>query len=335
MKQTYRKEIMSERENLKTYSIEFKKYTNSLNIEKSFKTPFILDMPDITSVNAAEAKTTQSAFTESLPAGTATQNTNIASNPASFFTKTQNDKSQTEKASIEKNATLIQKNSLTSEQEDTQTGKKSLNKNEKTQHTLLMNHTSISKLKTNPALKLESTHTNQPQTNQSKLTTSFMSKYSNEWKDTDFTVSKFKKVTSFSFALLIIGSFSIGGFWLYKNQNKSTDSSSTLIKPVSIKEAPKISDTQRAPTHVAQNKKIWIASNPSNASIYINNKHISKYTPYLLNINLNSDILITVRKRGFLPKNIQINENNFQHKIFIKLVKDNTVSEKTTHVIHQ
>ena len=346
MKQTYRKEIMSERENLKTYSIEFKKYTNSLNLEKSFKTPFILDMPDITSINQAGSKQTQSAFTESLLAGTKTENTNQLSNPANFFKTTQDEKNQTEKITIDKSTTLIQQNNLELEQEESsQTRKKLSNDSQKTQHTQLMNQAKISKIKTNPNLKLENIQNTKQQTRQSKLTTSFMSQYSSNWKDEDITFSKFKKISFLGFALLVIGSFAIGGSWLYKNQNKSvktdptfTDSSIPITTPLTS--IPKNSKTnikpavQRAPTYADQNKKIWIASNPSNASIYINNKPMSKYTPSLLNIKLNSTVLITVKKRGFLPKHIQINAQNFKSKIFVKLVKDDKASEKTT-LIHQ
>ena len=47
MKTIHRKKIMQERETLKSYSTEFKRYINSLNLEKTFKNSLVLDIPDI------------------------------------------------------------------------------------------------------------------------------------------------------------------------------------------------------------------------------------------------------------------------------------------------
>ncbi len=52
IKQVYRKDIMEERESLKTYSAKFKKYINSLNIEESMEGKTIyLNLPDLSTID--------------------------------------------------------------------------------------------------------------------------------------------------------------------------------------------------------------------------------------------------------------------------------------------
>lgn len=56
MKTTYRKVIMEEREKLKSYSSEFKKYLNTLNIEESIKSNIDLNIPDLSTLIEIDAK---------------------------------------------------------------------------------------------------------------------------------------------------------------------------------------------------------------------------------------------------------------------------------------
>ena len=332
MKQTYRKDIMSERESLKTYSIEFKKYTNSLNIEKTFKTPIILDIPDITSLNTNNKNQTQSVFTESFQDRKKPTKTSPFSNPANFFESTQENTSKTEKAQLDKSTTLILDNTTQniSLQKDLQTeNNKPSNPVEQTQQTKLMTEVSLNAPKTNPKLKLE--QKKPKQTDLSKMTTTLLSQ-NKDWDDEDTTsMFKFKKAAGLIFALLIIGGFSLGGFWILTNQSKTTATAPT--SPPIIPTQPNKYNTQRQPT--SSPKKIFIRSNPSNAGIYINNKFTQKYTPAPIHLNLSSNVIITIKRTGFHSKEIQINQKNFQNSIFIKLVKTEETKRKPTHFIQK
>ena len=173
MKQTYRKDIMSERENLKTYSTEFKKYTNSLNLEKTFKIPVILDLPDITNLNT---NNTKSIVTKSLQNKKESEETISAENPVSFLDSTQKDNSKTEKSNLEKSTTLLlddTSENITLKENSITNNKTSPRTAEKTQKTKFLTHISLTAPKTNPELKLE--RRNLYQTNQSKLTTTLIS----------------------------------------------------------------------------------------------------------------------------------------------------------------
>ena len=339
MKQTYRKEIMSERENLKTYSVEFKKYTNSLNLEKTFKTPIILEIPDITSLNQKQVTQTKPDFTNSRKAENTNRVANKAlSNPSKFFETETGNTDQTRKSVLEKSATLIQQNSLAFEKDNTKT-KESLqlnvdNNNDKTNHSQLQPGIPLKIKSTNPELKIKK----QQMTNRSKLTSTFLSQYSQDWEEKPSKFS-FKKVVFFSFVFLIIGGFGGGMFWIFKSQNNLTITAES--PPVAIPPAEPVAEpsekapatVKRTPTYVSQNKKVFIRSNPSNAGIYINNKFISKYTPSLLNLKLDSTVLITVKKQGFLSRNIRINSQNFQNRIFVNLEKDNSIPKTKTLII--
>ena len=337
MKKTYRKDIMSERENLKTYSIEFKKYTNSLNLEKTFKTPIILDIPDITSLNQKSSTHTKPDFTKSFLADKTAKNSHQISNAGSFFESTLEQKNQTEKSAMDKSSTLIQKNTFELEKDDTHTKKNikinTIDNAEKPHNTQIMTKVADLKLKaTQPSLKLEKQALSE--INQSKLTTTFLSQHSKDWSNNKNTQFPIKKSIFLGSALLVIGSFGAGVFWLL--QNKNTPTTNTQPTPITRSSTEPSNDiVQRAPTYANQDKKIFIRSNPSNASIYINNKFVSKYTPSLLNIRLNPAVLITVKKTGFHTKNISINANNFQQNIFVNLVKDDATQRKTDYIIRQ
>ena len=341
MKQTYRKEIMSERENLKTYSVEFKKYTNSLNLEKTFKTPIILEIPDITSLNQKQATQTSPDFTKSV-LDKKTENTNrlsnqALSNPSGFFETQTSKTNPTRKPLSEKSTTLIHQNNLTIEKNDTKT-KESLSAivNHNNKKTQLMTGMPLNIKSRSTELKIEKLP--QQTTNRSKLTSTILSQYSKDWVEKPNKFS-FKKVVFFSFVFLIIGSFGAGMFWIFKNQNEFTTTAESppiaIPAPEPLALPSKTTDTtaKRKPTYANQNKKLFIRSNPSNAGIYINNQFISKYTPSLLNLKLDSTILITVKKQGFLSRNIKINSQNFQNRIFVNLEKDNNIPKTKTLII--
>ena len=348
MKETHRKEIMVEREKLKTYSVEFKKYTNSLNIEKSFSNQVILDMPDITSLNAPRSSNnTESSFMNSTLAERETKSENLLSNPSSFFEASKNKKPPEEAVSktVEKSSTLIQKKE--DEEQDQTNTKTKVKENSKTQNLIIpaektlqtqimANQQNSLQLKTtNPNLKIKSTKLVQ-QTNHSKLTTTLLSQYSQDFEHSEEkNLSKFKKIAFFMVALFIIGGFSVGGFWILKNQPKNNKAEAP--KPP----APQITTysntlnktSHRAPTQAIQNKSIYITSNPSNASIYVNNK-LTKYTPSKLNLKLNTEVVITIKKKGFISQRIPINKINFRNNIAVKLIKDNNNQKvQRTHII--
>ena len=213
---------------------------------------------------------------------------------------------------------------------------------EETLYTQLMNNQekSLKLLKiTNPDLKLEHTKS-KPHTNQSKLTVTFLSQYSKDFElEKEESLALFKKVVFFSIALFIIGAFSIGTFWVLKNQTKNTGE--MPIRSVSSQvtnydtSRPRTSQRVSSQSNFStQNKSIYINSKPSNASIYINNK-LTKYTPSKLTLNLDKDVLITIKKKGFVSRQISINSSNFRSNAFIKLAKDNKKPQKfqRTHII--
>ena len=345
MKETYRKEIMSERESLKTYSVEFKKYTNSLNIEKSFSNQVVLDMPDITTLNASPnaSKNTQVSFSTTF-AKKDTKSENFLSSPSHFFEASQNKPvEESISKTVEKSSTLIQRKETVEALEETQTKGKERSKTqnlmispEKTLHTQLMNNQEKSlKLKiTNPDLKLDHTKSKQHTTNQSKLTTTLLSQYSKDFEqEEEKNLPQFKKAVFLSVALLIIGGFSIGAFWILKNETKNTVEMPVQSTPSQITnyDTNHARTSQRSPSQSnlsVQNKSIYISSNPSNASIYINNKTTTKYTPSKLTLNLEDEVLITVKKKGFISRQISLNSRNFKSNIFIKLAKDNKKPQK-------
>ena len=332
MKETYRKDIMSEREDLKIYSNEFKKYTNALNIESSFQNKVLLDVPDITSLNSNIADT-KSPVTESL---LEENKPSILSHPSSFFETTVENTTlnQAEKEITEKNTTLIQKQDskidLTETKKKLKSQKVTIN-TEKTQHTQSPSNNADLKLKISDSdLKIEKTNS-KTDLYQSKLTKSLLSQNSKKWdiEEIKMDISSTKKIVIP--ALLIISGFALASFWILRNQNKPAETPQPIASsPATTSET----QTQRTPTYADQNiKKVFVKSNPSNANIYINNKITSKYTPSLLNLRLDNTVFITIKKSGFLPKTIAINSTNFQSRISINLVKDRSANKIKTHII--
>ena len=341
MKQTYRKDIMSERENIKTYSVEFKKYTNSLNLEKTFKSSVILDIPDIASLNTYKTNQTTPEFTKSFNQEKQTSGTDPLSSPASFFDTVKNKSEKTENSELGKSTTLILENTTqdVSLQQDIEiTNNKNLKENEKTQKTKIMAEVSLNAPKTNTKLQLEIKKPDQNKTNQSKLTTNVLSQYSKDWtEERSSHLPNLKKIVGSIVALVIIGVFTTGYFWIVKNQsNKTATAPNQIQTPALQSDSVKLSNetnTQREPTHISSNKKIFIRSKPSGAGIYINNQFMRKHTPASLNLNLSSDVIITVKKIGFKDKKIQINQKNFQNSIFITLIKANKTQNNSNRII--
>ena len=135
-----------------------------------------------------------------------------------------------------------------------------------------------------------------------------------------------------SFALLIIGGFSLGGVWLLKNQDAKPTATASDFKP-SPAAISHTTTAKREPSYT--NKKIFIRSNPSNAGIYINNQFTRKYTPNSLKVDLTSASVITIKKTGFKEQKIQITEQEFKNSIFVNLVKDNNIQNRPTRIIQQ
>ena len=335
MKTIYRTRIMSEREILKTYSSDFKKYINSLNLEKTLKQSFVLDIPDIgKSYKKEEAQNTE---TQNL---SETRKDSLVSQNIESSLPLQGEASKTENQADQ--STIVKSEFLDTEESffataalNSKSGSALDNKSKNTE-------TSFKERKTPPALKamapslenrdkpkLKLVTENNP-TVSSRFSKSRMSLYS---KDTVLKEEKehplIRKLQFFGIALCA-GALVLGGAYFFTDFNGflkpilgalpgvTQNVKAPVLAPSPIEAPSKGLTAVREPVSVPQTlKRVYITSRPSNAKIYINGSFISKYTPVLLELNLNSVKSVTLKKSGYLSKTVSISSSQRQIEVFL------------------
>ena len=364
MKKVYRKEIMNEREKLKTYSSAFKKYLNALNIEESLVSQNInLNIPELWTEEISKQKGTGSELKETK---SLLQNENSllkGENPLSeyvshFQTHTKSQFSELQSKTMKENSTtLIQRKE--NDTENTEIGEKIT----KTKRTFTKTNPIKPNLqKTNPEslilrneptvlksqiefLKATQNKTFSTLSNPSKSYNKKEHLY--ETEDTGI-IKKKKKIFHFVFFLFIIGSFISAVYLINSNydiidlvKNKKLQIKPMPATPFVKKQAEPVEPSttllkdKRQPSsantqNISANKKVFIKSKPSGAGIFINGKFSSKYTPSLINLPLNN-VRITLKKQGYFSKTFAFDSKQNKHSLNINLTTDhkqNTASEQ-------
>ena len=361
MKTTYRKEIMEEREKLKTYSLEFKKYLNTLNLEDTFKSQINLNIPDLKTfvqtpkLKKTETKSLQKSKNDSLQ-GTneslISDYTNYLTNQTEGKNTSLNINGQTIK---ENSSTLIQKNIS-----DTETGQnisKTQRSNTIRQSYPLAQDGSLN-INTQKPLSLQNPskpdHITLNKTQPSKTTQSLRllqsrsTLYSTDEILDDEAHSSEKnsksKTRFFLFLVLLITGLGGFGYLLERTLNLSHKLLGNVVKDIDI-QAPasppslinsatpqrQLSSQERAIPF----RKIFINSKPSGAAIYVNNKFSSKYTPSLITLTGDKLSNITIKKQGYHSKQIAFNpEKQNLNSISLTLTKNKEdISSKPIRII--
>ena len=330
IKQTYKKQIIEERENLKTYSAQFKQYINSLNIEGHSNSSVIdLNIPDLSTVIETNQLQTKSLpLTENLPS----QNSEMLSYDNSQVSGQESYTLPKTKETMEKDkSTLIQKR-----EDETYTRQtKSI---EKTTHTKSMIQRLIAKtlpganklrviddgsvdvntsnnieLLKDPADHLKSTQsafstksTSSSLYDRSKI---FQENYKESGKTT-----KSKPLMIYLSIGLVIG-FAIIIYMLLSNKDMIALIKTTIKSPKKVytqaASNTKPQSVAKQQRHISsltpaavKERKIFISSKPSGASILINDQFSSKFTPSWVTVTSSQNSTITVEKKGYTGKKI-------------------------------
>ena len=372
-KKIYRKKIMEERENLKKFSSEFKKYINTLNIEESLGSTMIdLNIPDLSTLVGTKSLTMQEK--------NFTKNEQNLSNSyqSQLATQTNNEISSLKSKNQpmgENSTTLIQRkeNNTQTEQtlpeqtlpEQTQTErkitetKKSFTKtNPIKQNLQVASDGSVDlNLKENTLTDLIKNQKNYLQSTHSTLLTKSSSLYNKKelLYDELYNTTKSNKNKSLfillSLAVLLVG-FSFISYWIINEKDVIG-----LIKKPKSKQISPIHSTQKVKSlnsikpalsnrdkpftsfntqNTAMNRKIFIRSNPSGAAIFINNKFSSKYTPSLITLTANKNLNITIKKEGYLPKSFTLDpreQKNNSLNVNLAVDQKRNISSEKIHII--
>lgn len=336
MKATYRKEIMDERENLKIYSSEFKKFINTLNIEAS---QIDLNIPNLSTL--VETNTMRTIQTQSNKEANSslTSDQSVAENSTQVENTSEN-QSQTlrpiNQQFKENSSTLIQRQNLQTVTEHTEQNKSqarqtdiktqpTAQKDIKTQPTRLNtrsnNYTGKSKslsLRLKDDFKimnqedfLKSTH--HSDIAKKKLTSSTFHTGKEPTDESLLHHSKKKTFLPLLFPLSIVLFTIFAGIYVLKKDNfsvvdliKKDRKKAPIAKPISQKNIippsqVTVQNKVRSPSTVVPKRKIFISSKPSGAAIFVNDKFSSKYTPTLLVLPGDKQMNITLKKEGYFP----------------------------------
>ena len=367
MKTTCRKEIMEERENLKTYSSEFKKYLNTLNIEESLKTQIDLNIPDLSTL--VEIKPKQGEESTNLSTKkevNLTNNSPSLSDYESYFSTMTKETSQSlnpdSQAVKDNSTTLVQKKPVDTQtgQNVTKTQKRSTQANpvekfpKANNNSLALNLQDETQFITNQTDFLQNMQ-NKSLTQSTKKTDALYDKRTILMDEHNIDKkSKDKKMITLFLSLIMVAFFSIAVYWVVKMdqdiigsiQNKiskkTTPGQSPDQKRESLMSVQKTSlDSKRVlssgqPKNAVTKRKIFITSKPSGAAIFVNNQFSSKYTPSLIYLTLSESSNITLKKEGYLSKNFRFDPNKqTNNSLIINLTEDhlrNTFPE-TIHII--
>ena len=322
MKTSYKREIMEERESLKTYSSEFKKYINTLNIEESLGTQIDLNIPDISTL------VEQPIETQSLPReeDSLVENDESLNDYKSHMSRETINQSETlhptSQVMEENSTTLIPKKTQDTKEEQSITKTKKGNTQTNpiiTQDFPVANNGSL-------ALSLQNdTQTNQP-TNYLQRTKSTFGKSTHLYNKKDIIIEVYKKrkkhTKSFFlsfFIIFLVVSFSTVYFGkkyniLDFNTEEKQSRQPTQIKREPLPSSGRVASETGTPSFdhtksVFKKRKVFIISKPSAAAIFINNQFSSKYTPSLISLEANQISNITLKKEGYLLKNFIFDPN--------------------------
>ena len=346
MKTTYRKEIMGERENLKTYFSEFKKYLNALNIEETLKTQVDLNIPDLSTL--VEVKPKQRGKSTGFSAKNETNPTNnspsLSSDYASYFSTVTKEASQSlnpaSKAIKDNSTTLVQKKTI-----DTQTGHNITKTQERSTQTNRVeqfpteNTEKVPKANDNSlALGLQDDTqfvTNQRDFLKNMQSTSLTQSTKKtgalydekailmDEHDAD-KVSRGKKMITLFLTLIMVLSFSMAVYWVIKTDRDMIGLIQDNILKKTIPPQPlkpkgeslrpfqetalgdKRFPSSESSKAAVTKRRIFITSKPSGAAIFVNNQFSSKYTPSLVELTLSKSSSITLKKEGYLSKNFRL-----------------------------
>lgn len=370
MKKIYRKEIMEEREKLKTYASEFKKYLNTLNIEENLlSTNISLNIPELKTEEERPIITTK----EVNQVSKTEQNINPgeASSEYISYLSTQTYQSPKPKTSSiqNNNTTLVQqkesfsktneKNTLEEEKPkkanlfEEQTHTKNNELTLKTVPGLIKNQTDF--LKATQSLKHSSINTSKYATNHS----SFYNKNQSFYKDFQTKYTKKRYGLTFTFLFLLVSAFSIVAYLSTKDYDliEILKTGGSSRPPLSQKKStptknsqPSIQQTSEADLSAhsyqknttkrnlstsqkndTQTIKVFINSKPSGAAIFIGKNFSSKYTPSLIEL-LSNEQEITLKKTGYFPKTFAFNPKQNKQNLTITLDADNQKKDKSPKV---
>ena len=346
MKTTYRKEIMGERENLKTYFSEFKKYLNALNIEESLKTQVDLNIPDLSTLVEIKPKQRgeSTGFSAKNEADLTNNSPSLSSDYASYFSTVTKEASQSlnpaSQAIKDNSTTLVQKKTI-----DTQTGHNITKTQERSTQTNRVeqfptaNTEKVPKANDN-SLALGLQDDTQFVTNQTDFLKSMQNK--NLTQSTKKTaalydekailmddhdadkISRGKKIITLFLTLIMVLSFSVAVYWVIKTDRdmigfiqdnilKKTIPSQPLepngesLRPIQETAlGDKRFPSSESSKDAVTKRRIFITSKPSGAAIFINNQFSSKYTPSLVELTLIKSSSITLKKEGYLSKSFRL-----------------------------
>ena len=136
---------------------------------------------------------------------------------------------------------------------------------------------------------------------------------------------------------VIKNNYDVIGLIKNTNQEKTslTQSTGGNRTPVSTKAA-----TPNAEKQVASEKtsnvysKVFINSEPSGASIFINNQSSSKYTPAFVTLTNNKTSNITLKKEGYFSKNFVFDPNKRNNEYLNIILTVNPKDNESQNEIH-
>ena len=349
IKTIYRKEIMQERDQLKIYSSEFKKYVNTLNLEKNLsvsnitgvskpktmdtllntKTNSVLQDSQSSQIESDLMVSIQTAPSASGLSNHSTQSENTfqiqdsteTSNPSHAALKIKDGQKQ----SIVNNNIPNESELIISGKEKAMLEAVNMKRQNKSDFRSVYSISKESRKNLNTSLKSKSSFIDH-----SEISTIGPINLKKKW-------TKFFLAVFIGAAPLVILA---GAYFLFAIEKPITSlfsSKGDKARPPSIQQTspPAISSPSppKKPAAPAAKRKIFIRSMPSNAKIYINGQFISKYTPYVITIPPDGAYNVTIRKEGYAAGNFLIQENNFENKIDIKLVKKRANSQAPVHIV--
>ena len=362
MKKIYRKEIMEEREKLKTFASEFKKYLNTLSIEESLYSKNI-------SLNIPELKTEEERHTI-----TKGKNQNLSN----FLSKTEQtietEGEESEYASYlstqthqppksQKSVTQNDSTTLIQQKEETITADPLAEQTDAKDNPAILQATSgIIKNQTD---FLKAAQSIQHSSNPSKYmgSSSMYDKKQTLYEDYQTNYRKKSPKVTFVFISLFVSAFAIVLYLsmikdydliealktgkLYSNTS-SKEAVHTRIsqpltnkiptnhpKPISLTHPSQKNTATRKPSAHQKDKlqtiKVFINSTPSGAAIFINGNFSSKYTPSLMDLSSDNQS-ITLKKSGYLSKTFSFNSKQGKKNLNITLKANNQKKNRNSKI---
>lgn len=339
MKTVYRKEIMEERERLKNYATNFKKYLNTLNTEESLiRSQVSLNIPDLSTLierNQAQKKTETLALTENSKL----KDDSLLMHDS--FSKTIK-KEKTDQKKKDDTTTILQKNNLETKttenslKSDIQKIQKSTPLQLKTEQPFIeTGKNQQSFFKTSNSTRTQSSTNKSTLYSKQNMLRSLQTDNQSEKRKLPFVL--------FLFFCLVITGFSFTAYWLINVNKKTADYKPNNFLKFTKEQAPIQTNLSHnntnlypASSEIGLKQKVLVESKPSGAAIFINNKFSKKHTPSLISLKKTEKSTITLKKEGynsqkftFDPK--QKNTNSISLKL--KINNERKISSEKIHII--